>query len=123
MATTGHDEQDDGGTGWGTGLLLAVFLLLIVGAGLRVLPGWFMTGHRRHPHITCVSNLKQIEGAKEQWALENKKSVGTVPDQREVSAYLKNSVMPQCPTKGIYRLNPVGVTPTCSRGAAEGHTI
>ena len=73
--------------------------------------------------IPCIHNLKELEGAKEQWALELKKSLGAIPDPREVRVYLKNSVWPQCPTKGVYRLNAVGVAPTCSHGAAEGHTI
>lgn len=62
----------------------------------------------------CVANLKQIDGAKESWALENKKKTGdTVKMSDLVPSYLRNE--PRCPVDGkSYILNPVGTDPTCS---------
>jgi len=123
MNPSERDQHDESGAGWETGLVLAILLLGAAGAVLWFAPRLVVSGRRMPSRLPCIHNLKELDGAKEQWALENKKTVGAIPDLREVCVFLKNSVMPQCPTKGVYRLNPVGVTPTCSRGAAEGHTI
>jgi prepilin-type N-terminal cleavage/methylation domain-containing protein len=71
----------------------------------------------------CIANLKQIDGAKEQWALENKKTEGDAVDTTAVNAYLKNSAAPQCPSNGTYGYNAVGTSPTCSQAGALGHTL
>ena len=81
---------------------------------------------RRGPHppkYNCIANLRQIDGAKEQWALENKKTVGTPADVAAVNSYLKNSAAPECHGGGTYTYNPVGKAPTCSLGATLGHTL
>lgn len=62
----------------------------------------------------CVNSLRIIEGAKDQWALENKKPVGTLPTAENLKPYLKNNALPVCPNNGTYSLNPVGVTAICS---------
>lgn len=71
----------------------------------------------------CINNLRQIDGAKEQWALENKKTTGDTADTTAVNAYLKNSAAPACPGGGTYTYGNVGVSPTCSLGSALGHTL
>jgi hypothetical protein len=62
----------------------------------------------------CISNLLTIDGAKQQWALENKKTETDTPTREDISVYLKNSVLPVCPAGGTYEINPVGTDPTCS---------
>lgn len=73
----------------------------------------------------CIANLRQIEGAKESWALENKKTEGaaTAGSEAAVNAFLRGGGTPACPGDGTYTYNPVGTTPTCSLGATAGHTI
>jgi len=71
----------------------------------------------------CIANLKQIDGAKEQWAMESKKTSGDTTDTVAVNAYLKNSAAPQCPANGTYTYNVVGVNPSCSIGVTLGHTL
>src|SRR5437773_12157761 len=46
----------------------------------------------------CINNLRQIDGAIQQWALENKKDASASPVFTDISAYLKNSVI--CPSGG-----------------------
>jgi hypothetical protein len=62
----------------------------------------------------CVNNLRQIVGAKEQWAIENNKSGSDPVAEAEVNRYIKT--VPQCPKGGKYTYNAVGVLPTCSLG-------
>ena len=63
---------------------------------------------------TAINNLKKLDGAKEQWALENKKSAGSTVDSTGVVSYIKGSAMPICPGGGSYSLNNVDTPPTCS---------
>jgi prepilin-type N-terminal cleavage/methylation domain-containing protein len=71
----------------------------------------------------CIANLKQIDAAKEQWALENKKTQGEAVVDDDVNAYIKNSQRPACPSGGTYTYSTVGANPTCSRGTDLGHTL
>ena len=81
---------------------------------------------RRYPSkSSCIANLKQIDGAVQQWALENKKQT-TDPysfGDKSLLAYLKGSVLPDCPQGGRYTPGAnVGGLPKCSL-AAKGHTL
>lgn len=68
---------------------------------------------------TCINNLRQIDGAKQQWALENKKTAYDLPANADLTPYLRGG-FPQCPAGGAYTLNPVNTAPTCS---AAGHVL
>jgi TolA-binding protein len=68
---------------------------------------------------SCINNLRQIDGAKQQWALENRKTITDVPTEKDVAAYLKNGI-PKCPAGGTYTLGAAGVAPTCS---VAGHAL
>jgi hypothetical protein len=73
----------------------------------------------------CIGNLRQIDGAKQQWALENKTQNHECPTATDIALYLKNSQIPLCPHRsghGKYILNAVGTVPQCTR-AAVGHTL
>ena len=60
----------------------------------------------------CISNLRQIDGAKQQWALENKKRETAVLTAQDLEPFLKATL--HCPAGGIYSINPIGQKPTCS---------
>jgi prepilin-type N-terminal cleavage/methylation domain-containing protein len=62
----------------------------------------------------CINNLRQIDGAKEQWALEQKVSEGASIVETEVNEYIKNKVTPICPASGTYTYGVVGAKPLCS---------
>jgi len=68
----------------------------------------------------CITNLRQIDAAKQQWALENSKSDEAVPGQQDLLPYLKGNVFPTCPGGGTYTINNVGSLPTCS---IPGHVL
>jgi DNA repair exonuclease SbcCD ATPase subunit len=68
----------------------------------------------------CINNLRQIDGAKQQWALERQKAGSALMTQADLLPYLKGNVMPACPAGGVYSLNPVSVPPICN---IPGHTI
>jgi septal ring factor EnvC (AmiA/AmiB activator) len=68
----------------------------------------------------CINNLRQIDAAKQQWALENDKTADAIPPAQDLLPYLSNMVFPVCPSGGTYTINAVGVPPTCS---VSGHVL
>ena len=71
----------------------------------------------------CIANLKQIEGAKATWALEQKKTNADTPQDSDLfgsALYIREK--PACPANGTYAPNNVATKATCTQTAA-GHTI
>jgi general secretion pathway protein G len=60
----------------------------------------------------CINNLRQIDGAKQQWALEHNKTAKDVPTKSDLLPYLRR--WPACPAGGEYTIGAVGEKPTCS---------
>lgn len=79
----------------------------------------FLRAKRTTARNTCVNNLRQIDGVKSQWAVENKKTDADIPTREDVSAYLKSNIFPKCPNGGIYVIGKVGEDPKCSIGGYE----
>jgi chromosome segregation ATPase len=69
---------------------------------------------------TCINNLRQIDGAKQQWALEKNKTTDAVPTAQDLLPYLKDAVFPVCPEGGTYSINMVDAVPTCT---IQGHAL
>ena len=60
---------------------------------------------------SIVNNLRITEGAKDQWALENKQGTGASPVASDIAPYMKNSKFPPTLIVGeVYQINPVGVS-------------
>jgi prepilin-type N-terminal cleavage/methylation domain-containing protein len=76
---------------------------------------------------TCVNNLRQIEAAKQQWALETKQATNALPNYSDISGYLKNSVV--CPAAGnnttfVGSYDPKDVaTPAACRISPATHVV
>jgi small-conductance mechanosensitive channel len=71
----------------------------------------------------CINHLRQIDAAKQQWALENNKTADDVPTAQDIAPYIKldaNGNIPGCPSGGTYTIGAVGVPPTCS---IPGHVL
>jgi len=68
----------------------------------------------------CIANLKLIDAAKLQWALENNKAEDAIPTAQDLLQYFKDGVIPVCPSGGVYTINAVGQAPTCS---IPGHAL
>lgn len=78
----------------------------------------------------CVNNLRQIDGAKEQWALENKKPDGyvlTKEDEKAIDLFIPGGQVPKCPSgdpAARYIYNPIGQAPECTfKKMGENHTM
>ena len=65
---------------------------------------------------SCIANLKQLDGAKASWALENAVTNNdTIPKDSDLfgmTAYIRDK--PTCPQGGIYTIGSVGEYSRCS---------
>ncbi len=69
----------------------------------------------------CQNNLRQIDSAKQQWALEKQKEATATPNAADLDAFIKSGTASlKCPRGGTYSLNSVGEKPTCT---IEGHAL
>jgi prepilin-type N-terminal cleavage/methylation domain-containing protein len=77
----------------------------------------------------CINNLRQIDGAVQQWALENKQAASATVVTADVIPYLKSQVV--CPSGGTtfansYAVSDAQTKPTCKStggGSANGHVM
>ncbi len=69
----------------------------------------------------CINNLRQIDSAKQQWAVENKQPATATPTSDQLAVYLKNNLFPTCPGGGTYTVAAVNTDPTCN--APSGNHI
>ena len=103
-------------------LVEIMIVVAIIGLLAAIALPNFMKARANAQKNICINNLRQIDGAKAQWALENKKTSGAAIDNAAVDTYLKAGT-PSCPIGGAYTYNVVDSSPTCSFGATAGHTI
>ena len=72
----------------------------------------FVKARTKSQDSACVNNLRLIEGAKDQYGLENDNVAATLTNI--VPDYLKAA--PDCPAGGGYTIGAYGVDPICSVG-------
>jgi len=68
----------------------------------------------------CINNMRQVDSATQQWALEAGKKDSDAPDSSAIDDYIKGQAMPTCPAGGAYALAAtVGTSPvvTCPNAA------
>ena len=72
----------------------------------------------------CINNLRQIDGAVQQWALETHQTGSAMVTQSACMPYMgrgNTGTWPACPAGGSYTVVSVNVKPTCSVGG--GHAL
>ncbi len=89
----------------------------IIGVILAIAAPTWMQQRLMSRWRVCQENLSKIDGAKEQWAMENNEPASATPDwtdlvQADGSGYLKTQ--PVCPGGGEYRINAIGVEASCN---------
>lgn len=95
------------------GIALAIFVIPMM---LAIAIPNFVKARETAQMNACINNLRQIDSAKNQWALENKKQSTDMPSEDDLAPYLKaiGGQMPKCPAGGDYKINAVGEQPACS---------
>ena len=103
------------------GFTLAEIMIVVAIIGLLAaiaIPN-FLKARLRSQATGCINNLRQIDAAAQQWALENgKSSDATVTLTADITPYIKlnsaNSI-PPCPASGTYSPSwAVTSSPTCT---------
>jgi prepilin-type N-terminal cleavage/methylation domain-containing protein len=69
---------------------------------------------------SCLNNLRQIDGGKDQYAIESNKTTGDACTMANILTYIKKT--PECKAGGAYTINNIGTDPTCSK-SADGHAL
>jgi len=110
----------------GISVLLAVVIAVavivpIVGLLAAIAIPNFIRARHASMSNACVSNLRMIQGAKETWALENKKLTTDQPNDSDLfgeTSYMR--AKPVCPAGGIYTIGTVGQKAACT---VPGHQL
>ena len=103
-------------------LVEIMIVVAIIGLLAAIASPNFVKARETAQKNACINNLRQIDGAKEQWALENKKNTGSAVVSASINGYIKNGA-PSCPANGSYQYNAIGTNPSCSLSATKGHSL
>ena len=106
-------------------LMEIMIAVLIMGVLAAIAIPNFVNARVSARQKTCISNMKQLETAKEQWAMENKKAVGDTCLLSDIVGAGRNITRtPTCPAGGTYSVNVVGTKCSCSLSAApDSHVL
>src|SRR4028118_1459485 len=98
-------------------LIDIMIVVLIIGILLAIAVPNFVKARESSRQKACIGNLKQIDAAKEQFAMDGKKAAGAAVATTDIyggTSYIKTA--PACPAGGAYTEGVVGTDPICSIG-------
>jgi type II secretion system protein G len=94
-------------------LVEIMIVVLIIGILLAIAVPSFMNARERSRANACRANLRQIQAAKEQWAMANNQGPTATPAWADlVPNFLQQQ--PNCPSGGTYTIGNMSTNPTCS---------
>ncbi len=102
-------------------LVEIMIVVAIIGLLAAIAIPNFIKAREASQKNACIANLKQIDGAKNTWALEQKKTSSAIPGDADLfgaTLYIRDK--PGCPANGTYSLLAVDAKPTCTVG---NHTL
>ena len=106
-------------------LIEIMIVVLIIGILLAIAVPNFVRAREASRAKACVANLKQIDSAKEQWAMDNRVSSGAagpaIATLVGASGYIKST--PACPSSGTYTVSAIGTNPVCSVSGTVGDPL
>ena len=99
-------------------LVEMMIVVAIVGLLASIAVPSMMRARANAQRNACLNNLRQIDSAKQQWAVEKNKSSADTPVESDLQPYVKT--MPVCPAGGLsstfadtYNILTVGEDPVC----------
>jgi len=104
-------------------LVEIMIVVAIIGLLAAIAIPNFVKARKTAQGNACINNLRQIDAAIQQYALENNLGEGATVDASKVKAYMRNEEMPKCPTGNTdYDIpGPVNIMPTVTcRNFKEG---
>ena len=102
------------------GFTLVEIMIVVAIIGMLAtlaIPNYVKSRGQAH-RVSCINNLRQIDGAVQTWATETMKDGDQAVTYSDISSYLRNAVF--CPAGGTsfadsYTLTTVDAKPTCQR--------
>jgi prepilin-type N-terminal cleavage/methylation domain-containing protein len=104
-------------------LVEIMIVVAIIGLLAAIAIPNFVKARTTSQQNACINNLRQIDGAVQQWALETKQSSGASVSLGQVKPYIKldsTGNIPSCPAGGAYTVSTVNSNPTCN---VSGHAL
>ena len=114
-------------------LVEIMIVVAIIGLLAAIAIPNFVRARQTSQTNACINNLRQLDGAKQQWALENGKQAVDVPADADVMPYLGRGqngslnnvhcplVAPNAAACAGYTINAVGTAPVCNQINAQTH--
>ena len=102
-------------------LVEIMIVVAIIGLLAAIAIPNFIKAREASQKNACIANLKQIDGAKQTWALETKQvssATGTASDLYGPTLYIRDT--PACPANGAYTIGIVSAKPLCN---ISGHSF
>ena len=111
-------------TSKGAGFTLVEIMIVIAIIGMlavMALPS-YVRARANSQVSSCINNLRQIDGAKDIYAIENFKRTGDAVSNAQIDPYLKKTLATtKEPAGGFYTPEVIGTSPTCNIGGL--HTL
>ena len=101
-------------------LVEIMIVVAIIGLLAAIAIPNFVRARVRTQTNACINNLRQIDGAVQQFALEQNLAPGTSVDLSVCLDYIRSGEIPECPANGTYDVVNVDTAPTCT---VDGHSI
>jgi prepilin-type N-terminal cleavage/methylation domain-containing protein len=104
-------------------LVEIMIVVAIIGLLAAIAIPNFVKARTTSQQNACINNLRLVDAAKQEWALEQKKQTTSVPVGTDLQPYLGRGItgeLPKCPVDSgnsfttSYTVNEVGISPQCA---------
>ena len=105
-------------------LVEIMIVVAIIGLLAAIAIPNFVKARQTSQTNACINNLRIIDAAKQQWALETGQVTSVTPSSSNIVPYLgrSGSVMPTCPIgSSAYNINVLTNVPTCQNANSNTH--
>ncbi len=104
-------------------LVEIMIVVMIIGLLAAIALPSFQKARDSAREKSCINNLRLIQSAKDQYAIDANQPDTTQPTVADIEDYIKNG-MPTCPVTGTntYTISAITTDPTCSNDG-EGHSV
>lgn len=106
----------------GLTLIETLIVIGIIGVVIAIVLPALARSRAATQRKTCILNLREIDAAKEQFAIEKRKLQGATVRTSDVTPYIRGSTMPICKAGGTYSIQRIGRDPRCSLWR-KGHSL